>query len=44
LAAALGRPAPAPLDEVQRHTFEVAQDRADDDAMRIYGRRGQAAA
>jgi hypothetical protein len=38
LAAALGRP--APLDELQRHAFEAAQDRADDDAVRIYGNIG----
>jgi hypothetical protein len=44
LSAALERPVPEPLTEVERAGLEAAQDRADADAERIWGVRGQAAA
>lgn len=44
LAAALGRPAPEPLTDAERAALEIAQDRADAEAERIWGVRGQAAA
>jgi hypothetical protein len=44
LAAVLGKPAPAPLGENERREWEAVQDRADADAERIYGVRGQDAA
>jgi len=44
LATALGRAAPPPLDESELRAFEATQDRADEEALRIYGRRGKAAA
>jgi hypothetical protein len=37
LAAALGRPAPAPLTGERLRRFEEAEDRADAEARRIYG-------
>jgi hypothetical protein len=44
LALAVGRSAPSPLSESELRAFEAAQDRADTEALRIYGRRGRAAA
>lgn len=44
LALALGRPAPEPLSADELATLETAQDRADAEAERVWGVRGQAAA
>ncbi|MFY1652410.1 hypothetical protein ACN27J_16130 [Solwaraspora sp. WMMB762] len=44
LAAALGQAAPLPLSTDELAELEAAQDRADADAERIWGVRGQAAA
>jgi hypothetical protein len=44
LATAVGRSAPAQMSEPELRAFEAAQDHADEEAARIYGRRGQAAA
>ncbi|MFV2022408.1 hypothetical protein [Micromonospora sp. LOL_023] len=44
LAAALGQPLPLPLSADELAELEAAQDRADADAERIWGVRGQAAA
>lgn len=43
LAAALGRPAPRPLTDIERREFEAAQDRVDAEIERLYGA-GRAAA
>jgi hypothetical protein len=43
LAAALGRPAPQPLSDVERAELERLQDDADRGADLLYGVRGQAA-
>jgi hypothetical protein len=44
LALALGRTAPEPLSADELEALEAAQDRADAEAERVWGVRGQAAA
>jgi hypothetical protein len=44
LAVALGQTAPEPLSADELEALESAQDRADADAERVWGVRGQAAA
>jgi len=44
LALALGRAVPEPLSADELAALEIAQDRADAEAERVWGVRGQAAA